>query len=39
MEKEAVRLEVFPDGVAVITIDNPPVNSLSIPGWLQDLRP
>jgi hypothetical protein len=34
MEKEYVRLEVFPDSVAVITIDNPPVNSLAIPGLL-----
>ncbi|KAI5059208.1 hypothetical protein GOP47_0025527 [Adiantum capillus-veneris] len=31
MERGHVELEVCPDGVAVITICNPPVNSLAIP--------
>lgn len=31
MGKEAVELVVGPDGVAIITISNPPVNSLAIP--------
>lgn len=31
MERGHVELEVGPDGVAIITIHNPPVNSLAIP--------
>ncbi|KAH7445114.1 hypothetical protein KP509_02G107300 [Ceratopteris richardii] len=34
MDKGHVELEVCPDGVAIITIHNPPVNSLSVPVFL-----